>query len=145
MLHHWYCLVKNCMKLSCCTRTLYLIFNLVSKSFLVLVWPTIELNDAFFKSFLIERLISSVEAQSLSVRLFSLHARLKKNTIDNFLIINFNECMKFQVYKYWGCSYNNIDNEIIDESAFVLVELGFQKPEPNPTIEAWFRKFKVSI
>jgi hypothetical protein len=35
--------------------------------------------------------------------------------------------MKFQVYKYRGYSYDNIYDEMIDESAFVLVELGFQK------------------
>jgi hypothetical protein len=39
--------------------------------------------------------------------------------MDNFWIINFNELMKFQVYKYEGCSYNNIEDEIIDESVIV--------------------------
>jgi len=48
--------------------------------------------------------------------------------MDNFWILNFNEWMKFQVYKYRGYSYDNIYDEMIDESAFVLVELGFQKP-----------------
>ena len=47
--------------------------------------------------------------------------------MDNFLIINFNERMKFKVYNYEGCSHHNINNEIIDGSALVLVELGFQK------------------
>jgi hypothetical protein len=35
--------------------------------------------------------------------------------------------MKFKVYNYEGCSHHNINNEIIDGSALVLVELGFQK------------------
>jgi hypothetical protein len=47
--------------------------------------------------------------------------------MDNFLIINFNERMEFQVYKYKSYSYDNIYDEMIDESAFVSVELGFQK------------------
>jgi hypothetical protein len=37
--------------------------------------------------------------------------------MDNFWIINFNELIEFQVYKYVGCSHDNNDNEIIDESA----------------------------
>jgi len=47
--------------------------------------------------------------------------------MDNFLIINFNERMEFQVYKYKSYSYDNIYDEMIDESVFVSVELGFQK------------------
>jgi hypothetical protein len=47
--------------------------------------------------------------------------------MDNFLINNFNEQIEFKVFKYKGCSYDNIGDEIIDESAFVLVESGFQK------------------
>ena len=47
--------------------------------------------------------------------------------MDNFLIINFNEQNEFKIYKYGGCSHDNIDDEIIDESAFVLVESRFQK------------------
>ena len=47
--------------------------------------------------------------------------------MDNFLIINFNEQNEFKIYKYGGCSHDNIDDEIIDESSFVLVESRFQK------------------
>jgi hypothetical protein len=32
------------------------------------------------------------------------------------------------VYKYQGCLHDNIDNEIIDGSAIVSMELGSQKP-----------------
>jgi hypothetical protein len=35
--------------------------------------------------------------------------------------------MEFQVYKYKSYSYDNIYDEMIDESVFVSVELGFQK------------------
>jgi hypothetical protein len=35
--------------------------------------------------------------------------------------------MKFHVYKYKSCSHDNISDEISDESAIVLVKLGFQK------------------
>ena len=47
--------------------------------------------------------------------------------MDNFLIINFIERIKSQVYKCGGCSHNNIDDEIINKSAFVSVESCFQK------------------
>jgi hypothetical protein len=40
---------------------------------------------------------------------------------------NFNEQIEFKVFKYGGYSHDNIGDEIIDGSAFVLVELGFQK------------------
>jgi hypothetical protein len=45
--------------------------------------------------------------------------------MNNFLIINFNEWIEFQVYKCGGCSHDNIHNEIIDGSAFVLVNSCF--------------------
>jgi hypothetical protein len=35
--------------------------------------------------------------------------------------------MEFQVYKYRGCSHDNIGDKIIDGSVFVSVKLGFQK------------------
>jgi len=47
--------------------------------------------------------------------------------MDNFWINNFNEQIEFKVFKYGGYSHDNIGDEIIDGSAFVLVELGFQK------------------
>jgi hypothetical protein len=47
--------------------------------------------------------------------------------MNTFLIINFQEWMGFQVYKYEGCSHHNIDNKIVDASAFILVESGFQE------------------
>jgi hypothetical protein len=48
--------------------------------------------------------------------------------MNAFLIINFQEWMGFQVYKYEGCSHHNIDNElIVDASAFILMESGFQE------------------
>jgi hypothetical protein len=47
--------------------------------------------------------------------------------MDNVLIINFNEWMRFQVYKCGGCLHDNIDDKIIDGSAIVSVELSFQK------------------
>jgi hypothetical protein len=47
--------------------------------------------------------------------------------MNNFWIINFDEQIKFQVYKCGGCLHDNIGDEIIDGSAFVLVESGFQK------------------
>jgi hypothetical protein len=45
----------------------------------------------------------------------------KKTTMNNFEIINFNERMEFQVYKFGGCSHDNIDDEIIDGS--VILEI----------------------
>ena len=42
--------------------------------------------------------------------------------MDKVWIINFNE--KIEIYKYWGCLYDNIDNEIVDGSAFVSMESG---------------------
>lgn len=47
--------------------------------------------------------------------------------MDHFLIINLIKQIKFQVYKYEGFSHDKIGDEIIDERAFVLVELGFQE------------------
>jgi hypothetical protein len=47
--------------------------------------------------------------------------------MNTCLIINFQEWMGFQVYKYEGCSHHNIDNKIVDASAFILVESGFQE------------------
>ena len=47
--------------------------------------------------------------------------------MDNFLIINFNERMEFQVYKCGGYQHDNIDDEIVDGNTFVSVESGFQK------------------
>jgi hypothetical protein len=52
-------------------------------------------------------------------------SKLKYTTVDNFLIINLFQQIKFQVYKCRGCSHDNIINEIGDESAFVLAESGF--------------------
>jgi hypothetical protein len=45
--------------------------------------------------------------------------------MDNFLIINFNEQIEFQVYKFGGCSHDNIGNEIVVGSAFISVESCF--------------------
>jgi hypothetical protein len=47
--------------------------------------------------------------------------------MDNFLIMNFNDQMELKVYKCGGCSYDNINYEIIDKSAFVSVESRFLK------------------
>jgi len=47
--------------------------------------------------------------------------------MDKIWIINFNEPIEIQVYKCWGCSHNNIGDEIIDESAFVSMKSSFQK------------------
>jgi len=35
--------------------------------------------------------------------------------------------MEFQVYKYEACLHHNTDNEIVDASAFILMESGFQE------------------
>jgi len=35
--------------------------------------------------------------------------------------------MEFQIYKYGGCSQNNIGNEIVDRSVIVSVKSSFQK------------------
>jgi len=35
--------------------------------------------------------------------------------------------MKFKVYRYGGFSHNNINEKIMNESAFVSVESGFHK------------------
>jgi len=45
--------------------------------------------------------------------------------MDNFWVLNFNKLMEFQVYKYVGCSDDKNDDEIIDESAIVLMESSF--------------------
>ena len=46
--------------------------------------------------------------------------------MDHFWKINFNKWIKFQVYKYEGNSYDNIDDEIIDKSFFVSTESSLQ-------------------
>jgi hypothetical protein len=43
--------------------------------------------------------------------------------MDKVWIINFNE--KIEIYKYWGCLYDNIDNEIVDGSAFCFNRVRF--------------------
>ena len=35
--------------------------------------------------------------------------------------------MKFEVYKYEGCLYDNINDEFINKSVFISVVLDFQK------------------
>lgn len=57
MLHYCYNWVKNCMTWCRSMMTLCLIFNLVGRSLLVLVWPIIWYSKVFFESFLIERWI----------------------------------------------------------------------------------------
>ena len=47
--------------------------------------------------------------------------------MNNFLIINFNKQMKFEVYKYGGYLYDNINDGIVNKNIFVSVVLGFQK------------------
>ena len=39
--------------------------------------------------------------------------------MDNSWIINFKEQIKFQIYKYGGCSHDNISAKIIDGNAFI--------------------------
>jgi hypothetical protein len=39
--------------------------------------------------------------------------------MDIFLLINFNERIEFQVYKYEGYLHDNIGDEIVDENVFV--------------------------
>jgi len=51
----------------------------------------------------------------------------KKKIMNNFLIINFNKQMKFEVYKYGGYLYDNINDGIVNKNIFVSVVLGFQK------------------
>ena len=60
-----------------------------------------------------------------------------------FLIINFNEQIKFIIYKSGGCLHDNISDEIINENTFISVESSFQKSWMEAY--AWFRKFKVNI
>jgi hypothetical protein len=57
MLYHQYRQVKNCITWSRSTRALCLVFNLVNKSFLILMWLTIGLDEVFFLSFYIRKLI----------------------------------------------------------------------------------------
>jgi hypothetical protein len=53
--------------------------------------------------------------------------------------------MQFQVYKYWGFSHDYIGDEIIDESFILSIKSGFKNPKWKPMIDAWFRKFDISI
>jgi hypothetical protein len=62
-----------------------------------------------------------VEVQPQHVSLFYFPTQIKKTTMNNFEIINFNERMEFQVYKCGGCSHDNIGDEIIDGS--VILEI----------------------
>jgi hypothetical protein len=39
--------------------------------------------------------------------------------MDKVWIINFNEQIKIQIYKYWGYSHYNIGNDIVNEIKFI--------------------------
>jgi hypothetical protein len=45
--------------------------------------------------------------------------------MDKVWIISFNEWIEIQVYKCWGCLHDNINDEIIDDNAFVSIKSGF--------------------
>lgn len=45
--------------------------------------------------------------------------------MKNFLIINFNKQMIFEIYKYEGCLYGNINDGIVNKNVFISVMLGF--------------------
>jgi len=52
--------------------------------------------------------------------------------------------MNFKLTKV-EATHDNINDEIINRSVFVLLELGFQNPEWKPMTDARFEKFNVSI
>jgi len=52
--------------------------------------------------------------------------------------------MNFKLTKV-EATHDNINDEIINRSVFVLLELGFQNHEWKPMTDARFEKFNVSI